>query len=95
MRSCGLRRRSKGFRLLPGQERPFVINTKGASASGKSTLRPLQKDLAGAIGVEWRDFALISPDIWRKQLLDYASLGDAYKYAGAFTARSCRSSIQN
>ena len=28
---------------------------------------------------------LISPDIWRKQLLDYASLGDAYKYAGAFT----------
>jgi len=48
-------------------------------------LRPLQKDLAGAIGVEWRDFALISPDIWRKQLLDYASLGDAYKYAGAFT----------
>jgi len=75
----------EGFRLLPGQERPFVINTKGASASGKSTLRPLQKDLAGAIGVEWRDFALISPDIWRKQLLDYASLGDAYKYAGAFT----------
>ena len=76
---------AEGFRLLPGQERPFVINTKGASASGKSTLRPLQKDLAGAIGVEWRDFALISPDIWRKQLLDYGSLGDAYKYAGAFT----------
>ncbi len=76
---------AEGFRLLPGQDRPFVINTKGASASGKSTLRPLQKDLAGAIGVEWRDFALISPDIWRKQLLDYASLGDAYKYAGAFT----------
>ena len=32
-----------------------------------------------------RDFALISPDIWRKQLLDYARLGAAYKYAGAFT----------
>lgn len=74
------------YRLLPRQERPVVINTKGASASGKSTLRPLQKLLAGDIGVDWQDFALISPDIWRKQLLDYDSLGAAYKYAGAFSA---------
>ena len=64
----------------------MVINTKGPSASGKSTLRPLQKKLAGDIGVRWSDFALISPDIWRKQLLDYGTLGPAYKYAGAFTA---------
>ncbi len=78
--------RSEGYRLLPRQERPVVINTKGPSASGKSTLRPLQKKLAGDIGVQWSDFALISPDIWRKQLLDYDSLGAAYKYAGAFTA---------
>jgi hypothetical protein len=76
----------EGYSLLPRQQRPVVINTKGPSASGKSTLRPLQKKLAGDIGVEWRDFALISPDIWRKQLLDYAALGAAYKYAGAFTA---------
>jgi hypothetical protein len=76
----------EGYRLLPRQERPVVINTKGASASGKSTLRPLQKKLAGAIGVPWGDIALISPDIWRKQLLDYAALGAAHKYAGAFTA---------
>jgi hypothetical protein len=75
-----------GFKLLPRQEHPVVINTKGPSASGKSTLRPLQKKLAGEIGVQWSDFALISPDIWRKQLLDYASLGVAYKYAGAFTS---------
>ncbi len=75
----------EGHRLLPVQERPVVINTKGASASGKSSLRPLQKKLAGDIGVRWEDFALISPDIWRKQLLDYGSLGAAYKYAGAFT----------
>jgi hypothetical protein len=74
-----------GYRLLPRQERPVVINTKGASASGKSSLRPLQKTLAGDLGMPWRDFALISPDIWRKQLLDYGSLGAAYKYAGAFT----------
>lgn len=75
----------EGYRLLPAQERPVVMNTKGASASGKSTLRPLQKKLAGEIGVQWSDFALISPDIWRKYLLDYATLGDAFKYAGAFT----------
>ncbi len=77
---------AEGYRLLPRQERPVVINTKGPSASGKSTLRPLQKKLAGDIGVNWSDFALISPDIWRKQLLDYGSLGAAYKYAGAFSA---------
>jgi hypothetical protein len=77
---------AEGYLLLPSQERPVVINTKGPSASGKSTLRPLQKRLAGDIGVRWRDFALISPDIWRKQLLDYASLGPAFKYAGAFTS---------
>jgi hypothetical protein len=74
------------YGLLPGQERPVIINTKGPSASGKSTLRPLQRSLAAEVGVNWRDFALISPDIWRKQLLDYSSLGGAYKYAGAFTA---------
>jgi hypothetical protein len=78
--------RREGYGLLPPQERPVVINTKGPSASGKSTLRPLQKQLADQVGVAWRDFALISPDIWRKQLLDYSSLGAAYKYAGSFTA---------
>jgi hypothetical protein len=76
----------EGYWLLPRQERPVIINTKGPSASGKSTLRPLQRKLAGDIGVRWRDFALISPDIWRKQLLDYGSLGAAFRYAGAFTS---------
>ena len=77
---------AEGYALLPRQERPVIINTKGPSASGKSTLRPLQRKLAGDIGVRWTDFALISPDIWRKQLLDYNSLGAAFKYAGAFTS---------
>jgi len=76
----------EGYMLLPPQQRPFVMNTKGASASGKSTLRPLQKKLAGDIGVNWSDFALISPDIWRKQLLDYGTLGAAFRYGGSFTA---------
>jgi hypothetical protein len=76
----------EGYGLLPRQVQPVVMNTKGPSAAGKSTLRPLQKRLAGEIGVRWSDFALISPDIWRKQLLDYGSLGATYKYAGAFTS---------
>ena len=77
---------SEGYTLLPPQERPFVMNTKGPSASGKSTLRPLQKKLASDIGVNWSDFALISPDIWRKQMLDYGTLGAAFRYGGSFTA---------
>ena len=77
----------EGFRFLTTQARPIVMNTKGASASGKSTLRPFQRALAQQIGVDWQDFALISPDIWRKFLLDYASLGPARRYAGTLTAQ--------
>ncbi len=77
---------TENYRRLPLQRHPVVINTKGASAAGKSSLRPLQEKLTGVIGLRWADFALISPDIWRKQLLDYGALGAAYKYAGSFTA---------
>ena len=80
----------EGYRLLPQQQRPVVMNLKGPSAAGKSTIRPLQKALAGRIGVDWSEFALISPDIWRKLLLDYGALGTAYKYGGAFTAEELR-----
>ncbi len=75
----------EGYRFLPAQSRPIVMNVKGASASGKSTMRPLQKQLAARLGVDWADFALISPDIWRKYLLDYDSLGPARRYAGTLT----------
>jgi hypothetical protein len=75
----------EGYRPLPRQEKPIVMNVKGASASGKSTMRPLQKILAGKLNFPWEEFALISPDIWRKFLLDYGSLGPAYKYAGTLT----------
>ncbi len=78
--------RSEGFRLLPAQPHTIVMNVKGASASGKSTMRPLQQLLATQLGVNWIDFALISPDIWRKFLLDYGSLGPARRYAGMLTA---------
>jgi len=76
---------AEGFTVLPRQDHPVVMNTKGASASGKSTLRPRQRKLAGDLGVKWSEFAIISPDIWRKQLLDYTTLGPSYKYGGPFT----------
>lgn len=72
----------ENFLILPAQKKPVIINIKGASASGKSTMRPLQKKHTEALDINWHDFALISPDIWRKYLLDYESLGKAYKYAG-------------
>jgi hypothetical protein len=76
---------SEGYRSLARQEKPVVMNVKGAPASGKSSMRPLQKTLAGKLNLPWVEFALISPDIWRKFLLDYAALGPAYKYAGTLT----------
>jgi hypothetical protein len=75
----------EGYRFLSRQEKPVVMNVKGASASGKSTMRQLQKLLARKLNFPWEEFALISPDIWRKFLLDYAALGTAYKYAGMLT----------
>lgn len=77
--------REEGYRLLPSQNKRIVMNTKGASAAGKSTIRPHQRKLAEKMGIPWEDFALISPDYWRKYLLDYDSLGDDYKYAAMLT----------
>jgi hypothetical protein len=77
----------EGYRLLAPKAKPVVMNIKGASASGKSTMRPLQKNLATKLGQPWEDFAVISPDIWRKFLLDYGALGGAYKYAAMMTGR--------
>jgi hypothetical protein len=77
----------EGYRLLPRQKKPIVMNVKGAPASGKSTMRPLQKMLAGKLNLPWDELALISPDIWRKFLLDYGTLRSAYKYAGTLTGQ--------
>jgi hypothetical protein len=75
----------EGFRPLPRQDRPILMIIKGASASGKSTMRPLQRNLAARMGLHWCDFALISPDIWRRVLLEFDSLGSLHKYAGMLT----------
>jgi len=73
------------YRYLPAQKSPVIMNVKGASASGKSTIRPQQRQLAGKLNIPWEDFALISPDYWRKYLLDYNSLGEDYKYSAMLT----------
>ena len=73
------------YRFLPAQAQPVVMNVKGASASGKSTIRMHQRALARQLGVPWEDFALISPDYWRKYLLDYESLGADSKYGAMLT----------
>lgn len=79
--------KAENYQILPAQEKPVVMNVKGASASGKSTIRPQQRKLAGRIGIPWEDFALISPDYWRKFLLDYDSLGPHAKYAAMLTGQ--------
>ena len=75
----------KKYKVLPFQSAPIVMNTKGASAAGKSTIRPQQRLLAERMDIIWEDFAVISPDYWRKFLLDYGSLGEDYKYAAMLT----------
>ncbi|MEZ5777109.1 MAG: hypothetical protein R3E44_01975 [Paracoccaceae bacterium] len=79
--------KAEHYRYLPFQKAPVVLNVKGASAAGKSTIRPLQRKLAERLGVPWEDFALVSPDYWRKFLLDYKSLGDNFKYAAMLTGQ--------
>jgi hypothetical protein len=75
----------EGFLRLKAQASPVIMNVKGSSASGKSTIRPYQRALTQALGLDWSDFALITPDVWRKFLLDYDSLGAVHRYAGPLT----------
>ena len=74
------------YQLLRRVDKPVIISLKGASAAGKSTLRPLLKQTMGQRGIESSLYGIISPDIWRRQLLDYDSLGPHYKYSGRFTS---------
>ena len=75
----------EGYVRLQPQSSPVIMNVKGSSASGKSTIRPYQRALTQDLRLDWTDFALITPDVWRKFLLDYDSLGAAWRYAGPLT----------
>jgi len=78
---------AEGYDFLPAQDEPVIMNVKGASAAGKSTIRHDQMRLAKKLDVAWETFAVISPDYWRKYLLDYGSLGGDYKYAAMLTGK--------
>lgn len=44
--------RAERYRKLPRQSAPVFLNTKGASASGKSTIRPRQRRMAESLGLD-------------------------------------------
>ncbi|OHC64289.1 MAG: hypothetical protein A2040_19715 [Rhodocyclales bacterium GWA2_65_19] len=77
----------QGYVRVATQAAPVLISLKGASAAGKSSLRPMLKQILREQGIEADGYATISPDVWRRQLLDYGSLGPARKYAGHLTSR--------
>ncbi|NVK43348.1 MAG: hypothetical protein HWE39_19065 [Oceanospirillaceae bacterium] len=84
-----VRQAIRQFELTPTitVEKPVLISLKGASAAGKSSLRPMLKKIIGDLGMRPDGYGTISPDIWRRFLLDYDSLGEAYKYAGRLTSK--------
>jgi hypothetical protein len=77
----------EGYVRVATREKPVLISLKGASAAGKSSLRPMLKQVMKEQGIDADGYATISPDVWRRQLLDYESLGPARKYAGHLTSR--------
>lgn len=76
----------EGYTAYQVASKPIIISLKGASAAGKSSLRPMLKQMIGKLGINPDGYNTISPDIWRRLLLDYGSLGKNYKYAGRLTS---------
>jgi hypothetical protein len=77
---------TEGYERIADAEKPILISLKGASAAGKSSLRPMLSQMMTELGIEDHGYGTISPDIWRRMLLDYDALGESYKYAGRFTS---------
>ena len=77
---------NEGYERIADAEKPILISLKGASAAGKSSLRPMLSQMMADLGIEDHGYGTISPDIWRRMLLDYDALGESYKYAGRFTS---------
>jgi len=77
----------EGYPRVPTRAAPVLVSLKGPSAAGKSSIRPMVKRLMRDSGIESDGYATVSPDVWRRLLLDYESLGEAYRYAGHLTSR--------
>ncbi len=80
----------EGYERLPLAREPILISLKGASAAGKSSLRPFLRDTLRDLGIQPDHYGTLSPDIWRRLLLDYEALGEAYKYAGRLAGKELR-----
>ena len=79
--------RHEGYRAIPDADKAILFSLKGASAAGKSSLRPRLRELMNELGIEANAYGTISPDIWRRLLIDYDGLGEAYKYAGRLSSK--------
>lgn len=77
---------AEGYDRIDDAAKPILISLKGASAAGKSSLRPMLREMMAQLGIEQQGYGTISPDIWRRMLLDYDTLRDSFKYAGRFTS---------
>ena len=77
---------TEGYDRIADAEIPILLSLKGASAAGKSSLRPMLSEMMAQLGIEEHGFGTISPDIWRRMLIDYDALGSVHKYAGRFSS---------
>ncbi len=77
----------EAYQVIPDAENPILFSLKGASAAGKSSLRPRLRELMVELGISTNAYGTISPDIWRRLLIDYDGLGEAYKYAGRLSSK--------
>ncbi|MFQ3789602.1 hypothetical protein [Halomonas sp. A29] len=80
----------EGYGRVPLAEEPILISLKGASAAGKSSLRHLLRHTLQDLGIPPAQYGTITPDIWRRLLLDYEALGEAYKYAGRLAGKEVK-----
>jgi thymidylate kinase len=80
----------EGYGRVPCARDPVLISLKGASAAGKSSLRHLLRNTLQDLGIQPEQYGTITPDIWRRLLLDYEALGEAYKYAGRLASKEVK-----
>ena len=80
----------EGYARVPLADEPILISLKGASAAGKSSLRHLLRYTLQDLGIPPEQYGTITPDIWRRLLLDYETLGEAYKYAGRLAGKEVK-----
>ena len=77
---------AEGYTRIADADKPILFSLKGPSAAGKSSLRPMLREMMLMQGIDEQDYGTISPDIWRRMLIDYDVLGESFKYAGRFTS---------